>query len=461
MLSLSISPWRSLRRRRWPKPGDFSITAFSGGTLGPGLIADFKRRRYALPKSMSAAQILAATPTQITSAVKSTAFADLFEFSRASTATFFDASGTLVTADINQPRFAPDGLLLEGPATNFIRNSSLTGAVTGDVSAGGGLPTNVTMSSAVAGDLTTTVTATGTEFGRPFVDIRFSGQPTTTRYLNLEAGTAIPAVTGEQRAFSAYVRLVSGSLDNLSDLNLTFAEKNSGGGNATGGPATTVNIKPTVNSAARRVVSRTMTATDCAYVLPFFRIPATAAPVDFTLRLSLPQCEAGLEATSAILTSGSAVTRAADHLKLSTKSAALLQRSGAGLLLQAMTITGTGGKLIGRGSGRLLGLGTPATSLIAGETSGSVVQLTVASSLTTPLPGFGLAMGWDGTAKAASYNGLAAVSSATGLADMATSEFRLGRDSAGNFANGFYRQIVLWPARPADAALPGKAVPYV
>lgn len=460
MLDLAVSLWPGGGHRRWPKPGDNTITAFSGGTLGPGLIADFKRRRFALPKSMTAAQILAGTPAQIADAVKSTAFVDLFEFSRASSATFFDASGTLLTAEINQPRFAADGLLLEGPATNAIRNSSLVGALMGDVGAGGSLPTYISMSAAVGGDLTTTVTGIGMELGRPFVDVRFAGQPTTTRYLNLEAGTAIPAATGEQRAFSIYVRLVSGSLDNLSDLNLTFAEKNNGGGNATGGPATTVNIKPTVNSAARRVVSRTMTATDCAYVLPFFRIPATSAPVDFTLRLSLPQCEAGLEATSPILTSGSAVTRAADHMKLSPQAAALLQRSGAGLLIQAMTITGAGGKLIGRGSGRLAGLGTPATSLIVGETGGSTTQMTVASGLTPPLASFGLALGWDASGKAGSYNGLATVSNASGLSDMSTSEFRLGRDSAGNFANGFYHQIVIWPARPADAALPGKAVAY-
>ena len=461
MLGLAFSPWRGASRRRWPKPGENTITAFSGGTLGPGLIADFKRRRFALPKAMTAAQILAATPAQIAAALKSTAFVDLFDFARASSATYFDASGTLVTADINQPRFTPDGLLLEGSATNFIRNSLLGGAVVGALGSGGQLATNLSMSAAVGGDLVTSVAAIGVEYGYAYIDIRFVGQNTTPRYLNLEASTTIPAIAGDARIFSAMVRLVAGSLASMPDLQIVLSERNASGTNATGSLATGIDIKPTISSGARRSIARTMAAADAAYVLPYIRIPAATGPLDFTLRLALFQCEAGLEATSPIMTNGSAVTRAADNAKLSAKAATLLQRSAAGLLLQAMSMNGSGGKLIGRGTGRLLGFGTPATTLIAGETSGGVTQMTVASGLTTPLPSFGLAMGWDGSAKAASYNGLAAVSSANGLADMATSEFRIGRDSTGNFANGLYRQIILWPARPADAALPGKAVAYV
>ncbi len=458
MLGLAFSPWRGASRRRWPKPGENMITAFSGGTLGPGLIADFKRRRYALPKSMTAAQILAATPAQIAAALKSTAFADLFDFARASAATYFDASGTLVTADINQPRFTPDGLLLEGPATNFIRNSVLGGAVVGALGSGGQLATNLSMSAAVGGDLVTSVAAIGVESGYAYIDIRFVGQNTTPRYLNLESSTTIPAVAGDARLFSAMVRLVAGSLANTSDLQIVLSERNTSGTNATGSLATGVDIKPTITSGARRSLSRTIAAADAAYVLPYIRIPAATGPVDFTLRLALLQCEAGLEASSPIMTNGSAVTRAADNAKLSAKAAAVLQRVSAGLLIQGSGTKGAYGRIIGGSTGstgQMISLSSTENAVRIGRAAPTTI-----AAVTTPLPNFGLAAGWSDSGRAGSYQGSATVVTASVL-DVDLSNIYIGRDGSGNFAPGYYRQFVAWPARPADAALAGKAVAYV
>ncbi|HHM0194005.1 TPA: prophage tail fiber N-terminal domain-containing protein, partial [Escherichia coli] len=44
-------------------------------------------------------------------------------FSRASTATYINKSGELKTAEINEPRFECDGLLIEGQRTNYMLNS--------------------------------------------------------------------------------------------------------------------------------------------------------------------------------------------------------------------------------------------------------------------------------------------------------------------------------------------------
>ena len=44
-------------------------------------------------------------------------------FTRSTTATYIDKSGVLQTADINEPRYQRDGLLLEGQSTNYILNS--------------------------------------------------------------------------------------------------------------------------------------------------------------------------------------------------------------------------------------------------------------------------------------------------------------------------------------------------
>ncbi|HHU7462639.1 TPA: phage head spike fiber domain-containing protein [Escherichia coli] len=45
-------------------------------------------------------------------------------FSRASTATYINKSGELKTAEINEPRFECDGLLIEGQRTNLFQNST-------------------------------------------------------------------------------------------------------------------------------------------------------------------------------------------------------------------------------------------------------------------------------------------------------------------------------------------------
>ena len=44
-------------------------------------------------------------------------------FTRASTATYVDKSGVLQTAEVNEPRFEKEGLLIEGQSTNLIANS--------------------------------------------------------------------------------------------------------------------------------------------------------------------------------------------------------------------------------------------------------------------------------------------------------------------------------------------------
>lgn len=45
-------------------------------------------------------------------------------FSRASTATYINKSGVLTVADINEPRFEREGLLIEGTRTNYLLNSN-------------------------------------------------------------------------------------------------------------------------------------------------------------------------------------------------------------------------------------------------------------------------------------------------------------------------------------------------
>ena len=58
-------------------------------------------------------------------------------FTRASTATYVDRYGVLQYADIDEPRFEKDGLLMEGDSTNYCTNSNelFNGNVIGDLTA--------------------------------------------------------------------------------------------------------------------------------------------------------------------------------------------------------------------------------------------------------------------------------------------------------------------------------------
>src|SRR6187399_24135 len=87
-------------------------------------------------------------------------------FTRASTATYFDASGVMQTAATNAPRWDYDpstkqlkGLLIEEVRTNIVRNSTMAGAVAGSP---GTLPTGWVVNLPVG--VTQTI-STGTDNG--------------------------------------------------------------------------------------------------------------------------------------------------------------------------------------------------------------------------------------------------------------------------------------------------------
>lgn len=109
LIPLLLKPW-------WIGP--YAATATDGSTVYPTWIMDAANQRYA--KSSSP-----------TGSVSQVPFAILLDnFTRASTATYFDASGTLRTSAINEPRFTYDpatlqplGLLVEEARTNLLLNS--------------------------------------------------------------------------------------------------------------------------------------------------------------------------------------------------------------------------------------------------------------------------------------------------------------------------------------------------
>lgn len=163
--------------------------ASDGTTVYPTYILDNVRQRYA-----KGAYNGPVNPSTFSS--------NLETFTRASTATYFDASGNIQTASVNQPRFtydpvtfAPLGLLIEEQRTNILLNSAALSTQSVTVTA-----TAYTLSFYGTGSVTLSGTSTGTLAGTGAnnrVNLTFT--PTagtltltvtgTVKWANLEVGS--------------------------------------------------------------------------------------------------------------------------------------------------------------------------------------------------------------------------------------------------------------------------------
>lgn len=242
-------------------------------------------------------------------------------FTRASTATYFDNTGTLQTAASGVPRIGQlpglttrMGYLAEEARTNSIRNNSIIG-----VSAGtpGTLPTNWTYGQ--LSTLSTQIVGSSTENGITYVDIRLFGTATTTAIIYFETHTTIAATNAQTWCNSLFLKTVGGALTNIGSITTTLRMSDSGGSNLgfIPGSAITVPASGTNLSADRFSAVSTTSSASTAFVTPALAV-AIAGAVDITLRIGLPQLELGAFATSPIPTTTVAVARAADVLSLPT-----------------------------------------------------------------------------------------------------------------------------------------------
>ncbi len=240
-------------------------------------------------------------------------------FTRASIGTYFDSSGTLQTAASGTPRFdydfttlAAKGILIEEQRTNSIRNSNMSGVVTGTP---GTFPSTWGPGGVGLGTLTQQIVATGTERGLSYFDIRLSGTASTASYVvYTNSTTATAATSGQNWNASLYTKIVSGSTNNAPP-SLSLYERNSSGS----GIVFSSLALPTTGTLTRTNLTRTLNNASTAYIVSAITFNLTSGmPVDITLRIAAPQLEQGLFPTSYIPTTNAVVTRAADNLTIPT-----------------------------------------------------------------------------------------------------------------------------------------------
>ena len=241
------------------------------------------------------------------------------EFTRASTGTYFDANRVMQSAAIDAPRFDHDpstgislGLLIEESRINSIRNNTMIGAVAGTP---GTLPTNWIHTQPFDG-ISREVVATGTTNGIAWIDLRYSGTASTggsQAFITFDSMMVIAALQNQVWTPSAYIALSGGSTSGVSTLAFRHRYYNAVGAALT---ATDTSILSALGSSTlTRVNGNAATATDAITAWTVFGIfgdLTNGAEIDITIRIGLPQLELGAFATSAIATSGSALTRSAD-----------------------------------------------------------------------------------------------------------------------------------------------------
>ena len=172
--------------------------------------------------------------------------------------------------------------------TNLVRNSSMSGAVTGTP---GTLPTNWSLFNGPS--LSYSVVGTGSENGANYFDLRVYGTPANSNPFNLYTDAANVALTPFGQTFnaSANIRMVAGSTTNISSIQLVQGMNNSSGTWLSNSGSITLPLS-TISTVSRYSFNSTISNSATVYGNTFVAVNGTSGQaIDITLRISAPQLE--------------------------------------------------------------------------------------------------------------------------------------------------------------------------
>lgn len=388
-------------------------------------------------------------------------------FTRASTATYFDASGVLQTASANTPRLDYDpnslafkGLLLEEGRTNSIPNSQASGATLGVIGSGGSLPTGWSIGTGLPATLTREVVATGTlPNGMNYIDIRVYGSNSSGGVvypdMYLVAGGSCPAATtGQSWTASAYIAIVAGSVTGFTSntINFSSAGYTSAGSYLESAGSTPISSSSLTRYSATRTMSNASTARACTYV--DFSV-ADGASVDVTLRIAAPQLELGSFATSYIPTSGAAATRQAEILTFPLGSWFTSSEGALFASYSSSTPAGVSTRAISLNNANISNVFQIANSASTVLFAQKIVASAIAnSSGPTYVPGtiYRTAAAYDASSGPLAVNGVIYNNSNAGL-PVGLSRLDIGNQNTINLLGGWIRTAGYYPLRASNAQL--------
>ncbi len=220
---------------------------------------------------------------------------------RSTTATYYDKSGVLQYAAINEPRFEREGLLMEGQSTNYILNSDD--------------PTKWVSSSIIT---KTVLAADGSTQAVTVKCVTTIAQATAT----IVSSSNITAAAGESVTISCRMKGNYGLIrlaftTDGTTSHVVFFDATTG---VSTGAVTGVTVTSALGSDGYSTVTATITASTSAVFSGYITIAKAAAdsviPVGSEYYMQMPQVEKSAVPTSYIPTGASAVTRAGEKVSL-------------------------------------------------------------------------------------------------------------------------------------------------
>jgi hypothetical protein len=382
----------------------------------------------------------------------------LITFTRASDGAVVNSAGQIEIVAANVPRFTHDpvtleslGLLVEEQRANSIRNNTMVGAVAGTP---GTLPTNWV----AFGTPSFQVIGTGVENGITYLDLRLTSASAGAIAIVYEAINQAAASNGQTWTASQYIKLVGGSLANLTVAN-RLQYRDSGGANVA---ATDIPVTPTASSliTQRAVSTATAASASVAFVTSGTLITFTGVG-DITLRIGMPQLEQGAFVTSVIPTTATAVTRSADVASITGSAFSGFYNQTEGTILASGSRYGTAdGRFAGFDSGSISDAYVLTASSVRNVVISSVSNggfgggVTTANSFAYLAPIKAAATFSSADNETACLNGGAVASGAATAPSASLTTMRIGAQAGpASFYNGTIHRLTFFPQRLTNSTL--------
>lgn len=393
-------------------------------------------------------------------------FSQIITFTRASSATYFDSTGTLQTATTDVPRFdynpstlAPLGFLIEESRTNSLPRSEEFSDASWTK---GGATVTADSTTAPSGTATADTLTEDTSTGQHRVYRSVSGTTNTNPYtysIFAKAGTRTRIYIGIAEG-ATFVRQGNAVFDLSAG---TVVNASSGTGGATGGSATIQNVG---NGWYRCTYTLTLGGTDTS-IFCDNNLVSTGTTISYTgngtsgLFLWGAQLEAGAFPTSYIPTTTTAVTRAADVASVNTLSPWYNATEGtiyAEFLRNTTPAASTFPQFVNIDDGGVnnrLALSTNSARNLRGQVAIAGVFTTIATANAyTEGAVSKFALGYQALNHAVVANGGTAATNTSVNVPSGLTTMRLGDQSggAGNI-NGYLRRVTYYPRRLSNAEL--------
>jgi hypothetical protein len=380
----------------------------------------------------------------------------LIAFSRVTDATEINSAGQLAVVPAGTARFDHHpttgeslGLLVEEQRTNSIRNNTMVGAVAGTP---GTLPTNW-VQSILASGLTANVVGIGTTSGINYIDIRILGTTADASgwVVHFEPNTQTAASSGQTWTASCHVSIIGGSTANITQGRVRLIERSGAGGYITeANQSWTAATATLVNN--RFSTTRTLGATTGFVQAGVYFQANSGVAIDITLRIGMPQLEAGAFASSYIPTADTAVTRTADLADLISSAIANNIRSF--YVEFRSPAVGTRGvvSLNDNTANERLAVITSGTDPRLTVHDGGVEQANINGGTVTANARTRVAVRIDANNFAISINGGAVVTDTSGTLPT-VDRLMLGRTQAGEYLNAPIARFTGWTEALPDGTL--------